>query len=111
MSDHRKTMTLPGTDPQHKPGPTMKIADPAPVSLSEPKRKAELVWHDVKDAPRDGRFVYFKGDPASEEWFWYQTRKFNAGVWEKIGWWRPRFGANKPPQFELTGYRLVSEGL
>jgi hypothetical protein len=68
-------------------------------------------WKPMCDAPRDGRYVYFRNDPDMREWYWYKTRNFRRGKWVDVGWWRLRFGDKQPANFQPDGWRLISEGV
>ena len=109
MSDHGKTKIasqIPKKpDPQVQP--IRSQADQSPV-VSTAKNGE---WHTMDDAPKDGQFIYLKGDEIGSEWYWYITRQFRKGVWQPVGWWRRRFGPSVPPSFKPEGWRSIKEGL
>lgn len=68
-------------------------------------------WRPMREAPKDGTYVYFKEDTTFAEWSWYTTRHFEHGSWKVTGWWRPRFGPKNTAHFMPTAFRLVTDGL
>jgi hypothetical protein len=107
-------------EPRHKTGPTMKTqADgkqpppPLPVDVMV----ADDPWHPMNSAPKDGTYLFLRGDPMNNEkeipneWFWYRTRQFRKGTWQQTGWWRRRFGPAVAPSFTPEGWVSVKEGL
>jgi hypothetical protein len=94
---------------RHKQGPKM----PSPQAVTSPvDLKVNDGWHPIDDAIKQaGYYVYLRGDPSREEWFWYQTRTYQKGTWRPTGWWRRRFGPAAPANFSPTEYRRTSDGL
>jgi len=68
-----------------------------------------LVWHPLDERAQSGDLVYLQGDEQFDQWYWYRTRQFRKGMWQEIGMWRRKFGPKDAPQFEIKGYRRVSE--
>lgn len=94
--------------PKHKSGPTMK---PPPPPAETDVIEKEDDWRPMREAPKDGTYVYFKEDDTCSEWCWYKTRQYNGGSWKETGWWRPRFGPKHSAHFIPSGFRLVVDGL
>lgn len=99
--------------PQTRPKLNMPVAKAAdtPVVTTAAPQASKIVWSPMAEAPKDGSYVFLKGDPNYEEWFFYHTREFFDGKWEPSGWWRRRFGSKAPPEFEPGGFRRISQGL
>lgn len=101
-----------------KPKPKPASPPPSPPPPAAVAAKQEDPWHDMASAPKNGMYVFLKGDPCADatdevtrEWFWYSTRQFRKGTWQACGWWRRRFGPNAPPSFTPEGWRNAKEGL
>jgi hypothetical protein len=87
-----------------------------PISPPRAVEVMEDPWRKMDNAPKDGSYVFLKGDPCIEkeienQWYWYKTRQYRKGCWQPVGWWRRRFGPNAPPSFTPGGWRYLKEGL
>jgi hypothetical protein len=104
------------TEATQKPKVVNQGKPPAPPP--RPVTQKEDPWQPMDSAPKDGAFVFLKGDPMADrgldvenQWYWYKTRQYRKGCWQPVGWWRRRFGPNAPPSFTPGGWRYVKDGL